>query len=106
MKADIFDAYVDAICENFQMSKRELFKKTKQRAIVTARQALYYVCMKRNMRIVEIQTMMKKHGLNFPHTTILHGFRAMSERMEHDQDYQSIINQIQTHGASQEEERV
>jgi len=107
MKAHIFNTYVGVICDTFQISKKELFRKTKARANVTARQSLYYICFERPMRVVEIQTMMRKNGLEVPHTTILHGINAMRKRMTLDKDYQSIINQIQTtHGASQEEERV
>ena len=90
MKEELFNQYTQKVMNTFGLSKEELFRKTKKRHIVDARQMLWYVCRQRPMRVVQIQEYMSNSGYNTAHSVILHGINVMSEKVEDDQDYAEL----------------
>ena len=96
MKTEIFKEYTDKILKAFDITRDEMFSKSKRRELVDARQMLYYACSKRPMRVVYIQKYMKESGYDVGHTTILHGIKEMGKRVESDKDYARLFNQIKS----------
>lgn len=94
MKANIFNQYVEQVCELFNIDKESLFTKNKRRDIVDARQMLYYLCHKRPMRVVYIQEYMTENGYPIAHSSIIHGINVVKDRLAHDTDYISVLNQM------------
>ena len=95
MKANIFNQYVQEVCNLFDIDEVSLFTKTKRRDIVDARQMLYYLCYKRPMRVVYIQEYMGEKGYPINHSSIIHGINVVSNRLKSDGDYVSVVNQLQ-----------
>lgn len=95
MKANIFNQYVQEVCNLFAIDEVSLFTKTKRRDIVDARQMLYYLCYKRPMRVVYIQEYMAEKGYPINHSSIIHGINVVSNRLKSDGDYVSVVNQLQ-----------
>lgn len=94
MKAKIFNQYATKVAKLFDISEEELFTKSKRRDIVDARQLLYYACHKRPMPIVYIQAYLIKRGYKIGHTSILHGIKAVDNRIANDSDYKDILQKI------------
>jgi chromosomal replication initiation ATPase DnaA len=94
MKEDIFNQYVEKILDLFNISREDLFLKSKKRHLVDARQLLYFLCYERQMRMTYIQSFLLKNGCDAPHTSIIHGIKVTRARVEEDKDYQSIIKDI------------
>lgn len=95
MKQEIFNQYVDRVCELFSIDKKELFTKNKQRDIVDARHLLYYLCFKRPMRIGYIEKFMRNEGYQINHPSIIHGIKVVEQTAENDADYTSAIKDIE-----------
>ena len=94
MKREIFEAYVDAICQRFKITRKEFFTKNKQRDLVEARYMLFYLCKKRPMRICNIEEYMGEHKYSITHPNIIRGIRSMAHKIESDQDYANILHEI------------
>lgn len=95
MKVDVFNQYVDKVTGLFNIETKDLFSKTKKREIVDARQLLYYLCYKRPMRLTYIQKYMAENGFILHHTSLLKGIRNVEERLRDDEDYVSIIRELE-----------
>ena len=93
MKKKIFDSYAEAVAKNFSLSLHELFRKTKKRDIVDARQMLYFLCMERPMRISSIVRFLNEYGYDVGYSTIYNGYNRAIKNLE-DEDYSSIVNQV------------
>lgn len=96
MKEELFNQYTQKVMSTFGLSKEELFRKTKKRHIVDARQMLWYVCNRRPMRVIQIREYMSNNGYSTAHSVILHGINVMSEKIEDDQDYADIYSTLCT----------
>lgn len=94
MKQDVFNQYADKIVGMFDITKEELFSKTKRREIVDARHFLYYLCHKRPMSITYIQKYMSSNGYDVHHSSIVHGINSVSSRMKDDIDYMQIAKEL------------
>jgi hypothetical protein len=62
MKHDVFNQYVERVTDLFAITKEDFFSKNKKRAIVDARQLVYYLCAKRPMQITYIEKYMNEGG--------------------------------------------
>ena len=93
MKKKIFDSYAEAVAKHFSLSPHELFRKTKKRDIVDARQMLYFLCMERPMRISSIVRFLNEYGYDVGYSTIYNGYNRAIKNLE-DEDYSSIVNQV------------
>jgi chromosomal replication initiation ATPase DnaA len=94
MKLNIFNQYVDIVCDIYSISKEELFKKEKTRNISEARYLLYYLCIKRPMKLINIQEFMAKNGYVISHSPVLHGIKSIENKIRKDKDYKDTIKQI------------
>lgn len=94
MKANLFNRYVDEVCSLFDISRQELFSKSKQQNFVDARHMLYYLCYSSPMRIRYIQEYMSKNGYSIGHSTIIYSVRVVKELIAEDADYAILISNI------------
>jgi chromosomal replication initiation ATPase DnaA len=94
MKQDVFNQYADKIVGMFDITKEELFSKSKKREIVDARHLLYYLCYKRPMTISYIQKYMSTNGYDIQHSSIIHGINSVSLRVRDDADYMQIAKEL------------
>lgn len=95
MKKDIFNQYVSKVCNLFDIEPDDLIKKTKHRTIVDARQLLYFLCDKRQIKIIYIEKWMNEAGFKTGHSTIIHGIKRVKDRIKGDNDYVSIVKDIE-----------
>ena len=95
MKNDIFNQYVDRIVELFEISKEELFSKSKRRDIVDARYLLYYLCHKRPMTLSYIQKFMNANGYEIKHSSVIHGINTTIEKVKNDSDYSHVVKDME-----------
>ena len=95
MKNDIFTQYVDRIVELFEISREELFSKSKRRDIVDARYLLYYLCHKRPMTLSYIQKFMKANGYEIQHSSVIHGINTTMEKVKNDSDYSQVVKDME-----------
>ena len=94
MKEDIFNQYVEKILDLFNISRKDLFLKSKKRSVVDARHLLYFLCYERQIRMISIQDFLSKNGYDVPYTSIIHGIKIAKSKITEDKDYQSIIKDI------------
>jgi chromosomal replication initiation ATPase DnaA len=94
MQSEKLDKFVSAIRKEFGMTNDEIFRRTKKRANVDARQVLFYVCDKHHIPITYIQTYMRGKGLDMMHSTIIHGRRAVEERMKWDEYLKDFVESL------------
>lgn len=95
MKSDVFYQYVERVTDLFNISKEDLFSKSKKREFVDARHLVYYLCSKRPMQIMYIQKYMKENGYEIQHSSVIHGIASIEGRIKDDNDYVSIIKEIE-----------
>lgn len=95
MKQDIFNKYVERICNRYDITPEQLFTKTKKAHIVDARHLLYYVCINRPMRLINIQEFMGKNGYNINNSSLLYGINTIKDKMSNDKDYTKVIKEIE-----------
>jgi chromosomal replication initiation ATPase DnaA len=95
MKQDVFNQYVERVVDLFGITKEDFFSKNKKRAIVDARQLVYYLCAKRPMQITYIERYMNEGGYNIAHPSIIHGISAVEKRIAEDKDYVSVVKEVE-----------
>jgi len=95
MKHDVFTQYANKVADLFEISKKQLFSKSKKRAIVDARHLLYYLCYKRPMKINYIQKYMVESGYTIQHSSIIHGIGVMEEKLKVDNDYVEVVKSLE-----------
>lgn len=95
MKNDIFNQYVERIIQLFEISREELFTKSKKKEAVDARYLLYYLCYKRPMTLSYIQKFMNANGYAIQHSSVIYGIKATAKRVRNDSDYSQVAKQIQ-----------
>jgi|TARA_B110000908_G_scaffold158863_1_gene200467 hypothetical protein len=94
MKQKLFKEYTKSVCKSVNIDAKTLFTKTKRRDVVDARFLLYYICFERPMRIRDIQEYMKHEGYDTNHSGIIKGIDIMKNRINSDQDYKNVYNEI------------
>ena len=95
MKEDIFNQYVERVINLFGITKKDFFLKSRKRNLVDARYLVYYLCSERPIQATYIRNFMDNNGYQTDHTLILHGIKVTREKIKEDQDYQSIIKEIE-----------
>ena len=95
MKVDIFNQYVERICDLFGIQRDEIFSKSKRRQLVDARYLLYYLCFKRPMTVSYIQKFVLDSGYITQHTTIIYGISTVEKIIKDDPDYLQVVKDIQ-----------
>jgi chromosomal replication initiation ATPase DnaA len=95
MKREIYNKYKIEIVRMFRLKDGEILSKTKRRDIVDARNMLYYLCATRPMRVRDIQEYIKEDGHSIGHSSIVQGIKSMSNKVDNDKDYISIVKRIE-----------
>lgn len=95
MKKQIFNQYLEAICNLFSLCKEDIMSNSKRADISEARQLLYYLCHIRPMKFSEIQKYMTEEGYDPKHTPIIRGAKSVAKKVETDIDYKTIVERIQ-----------
>ena len=95
MKEDIFNQYVERVTDLFKIGKEELFSKSKNQKLVDARHLLYYLCIKRPMKLMYIEKYMNDSGYAIKHSTICHGIASVERKVSEDKDYLTIVKDIE-----------
>lgn len=94
MKKEVFTALMDVVATRFDLSPSQMLTKTKSRTIVDARQILWWVAKKRNIRVVAQQEYLKDMGFDVTHSTIIHGIKQAQKLIDADPDYKKLINDV------------
>jgi len=94
MKQDVFNQYVNRVCDLFSIEDKLLFEKNKRKDAVDSRHLLYYLCAKRPMRLVYIQEYMAERGYIISHSSITYGIRKTAKIVKKDKDYQLVVKTI------------
>ena len=96
MKVELFSRYIDSVQARFGLSNSQMFgKKKQQREYVDARQMLYLLCERSNIRVSYIKRYMEEVGHKVTHTTIIHGIRRAKQVMKEDNGYATIVSNIE-----------
>lgn len=91
---ELFDQYVNKVCEVYYIKPEELFRKTKRRDVSEARHLLYYLCYQRGIRPTTIQRLMDGRGYVCDHRPICYGISSVAKRVVNDGDLRYISDVI------------
>lgn len=94
MKREVFNRYVDSVCEELKVAREELFNKNKSTRVSNARHILFYLCVNRPMRVALVQEYMKEKGYDTNHRTITYGVNKIKEARKKDQDLRALIIKV------------
>lgn len=95
MKHEVFNQYVDRVATIFNITREDVFSKSKKRTYVDARHLIFYLCAKRPMQITYIQKYMNEAGFEIKHPSIIHGISCVEKRIAEDKDYVSVIKEVE-----------
>lgn len=95
MKEDVFNQYVERVIDLFSIKKKEFFSKSKKRNLVDARHLVYFLCSVRSIQVIYIKKFMENNNHEIFRTSITHGIKSVSKKVEEDKDYKDIINDIE-----------
>ena len=94
MKHQIFNIYVQKVCDIFSIEEELLFEKIKRQDVVDARHLLYYLCSQRFMKVVYIMEYMAEKGYVIGNSSVQYGINAVKKRAKKDADYKTFIKEI------------
>jgi hypothetical protein len=94
MKREIFNQYLNKVLELFGIVEYDLFKVSKCRETVDARQLLYYLCHIRQIDNKYIQKYLQENGFNIYTSNISRGISNVKERIKKDKDYVIVVNRL------------
>ena len=95
MKKNIFNKYVDKVCETYDMKKEDLFTKDKRTDFAGARHLLYYLSIESPMQIAQLRRYMKDNGYDISHSSIYHGYNKVTDLVKDDKQISKIVKNIQ-----------
>lgn len=95
MKKEIFLQYVNAVIDIWDVDRDEFFSGSKKKDVVEARQMMYYLCSKRNMRLTNIQKFMAEEGYDPNHGSIHRGIKSITKKINSDPDYKVVTERIE-----------
>lgn len=87
MKRGIFNRYVDYICQEMNVSKKELFSKNRTSRVSTARFLLYSICYQRPMTIIQIVDLMGENGYEIARSAVEYGIKKYENTGDVDIDW-------------------
>lgn len=86
-----FDMIVEATAEAFSLNPDAIFTKNRTREVADARQVVMYLCGLHT----SLSTPAIGRRLNRKHTTVLHGQRAVADRMPHEPELVTAVKKIE-----------
>jgi chromosomal replication initiation ATPase DnaA len=95
MKEEVFNQYVERVCSLFNISNEEFFSKSRKRNFVDARHLVFFLCSRRNILVVSVKKFMENNNHEIFRTSITHGIKNISKKVEEDRDYKVIVNDIE-----------
>lgn len=95
MKSEVFNQYVERVTDLFDITKEQLFSKSREQILVDARYLLYYLCYNRPMQVMYIEKYVNENGYSIKHSSIISGIKSVERRVAEDKDYLSIIKEIE-----------
>jgi len=95
MKEDVFNQYVERVSQLFNITNEEFFSKSKKRNLVDARHLVYFLCSIRSIQVTYIKKFMENNSHEIFRTSITHGIKSVSKKVEEDKDYKDIVNDIE-----------
>lgn len=97
MNEHIFQSYIDNITQYYGISQEYIFSDGKQYSKTEPRQLFFYLCHKKGIPVVSVQSFIKKqNNFDMHHSNILRGINKMREKIESDTDYISLIKRLET----------
>jgi len=94
IKRKIFEKYVGMVEHALEISKEEIFTKTRKRENVEARDLLFYLCSRRNMRGNFILARCKENGLELDDSQVSRGKNKIEGLRHSDPDWKELINKL------------
>ena len=79
MKRGIFNKYVNYVCSELGISKKELFSRSRAEKLSRARFLLYSVCYQRPMSIIQIVDLMSENGYSITRQNVEYGISKINE---------------------------
>ena len=95
MKEDVFNQYVERVSQLFSITNEDFFSKSKKRNLVDARHLVYFLCLRGNIKVISIKNFMENNNHEIFRTSITHGIKSVSKKVEEDRDYKDIVNEIE-----------
>ena len=86
MKNEIFNSYVDFICRELNVRRKQLFRKNRTARISTARFLLYALCYHRPMTIGQIVDLMADNGHKIARQGVEYGIQKLNSSVDVDVD--------------------
>lgn len=93
-KKHIFNQYVNKVLETYELDEESLFEKNSKRRVSEPRHMLYYLCYKRNMKLITIQELLEDRGYITKHQPIKHGVNVIAKKIKEDQDYKVLFDRL------------
>jgi|TARA_R110000796_G_scaffold136186_2_gene252230 hypothetical protein len=90
MKNRIFNLYVNFICDECGITRKQFFTKSGKTMYSTPRFMLYYICNERPIRMTEIKRLMESYKFKVERANIEYGINKISKSK--DKDVWRIIN--------------
>lgn len=86
-----FKSNLESVLKQFGLTEPELFRRTKQRLNVDARQVLFLMCRRDGIPICYIQDYLEQMGYNVTHSTIIHGINRAESTISCDRTIRKMI---------------
>jgi chromosomal replication initiation ATPase DnaA len=94
MKSKVFKQISSKVMEAFDLDV-ETMSSDRRRSSVEARQMLYYIARRRNIRLVDIQDLMNDvFGVRPSHTSVIHGIKTTEKKVREDNDFHVVASRI------------
>lgn len=87
-----FDMIVEATADFYNLNPDVIFSKSRVRDVADARQIIMYLSQK----LTTLSSSAIGHKLNRSHTTVLHGIKAVEDRINFTKDLQDTVSAIET----------
>ena len=95
MNEHIFQSYIDNITQYYGVNQSYIFNEGKERSRTEPRQMFFYLCHKKGIPIVSVQSFLEKNNFWLHHATILQGVKKMENVYGQDEDYSSLIKRME-----------
>ncbi len=88
---DIFDEIVADVCKTTRTHPDELFNKTKDNHVTSARYLIYYLAKINSYRLSSIVRCMKAMGFETTNSTIIYGIKETEKKIKQDPDLAKYV---------------
>ena len=97
MNEHIFQSYIDNITQCYGINQSYIFSKGKDISKIEHRQLFFYLCHKKGIPAIAIQSFIKKNNnFDIDLSNVARGIKKMQNKIDGDQDYLVIIKRLET----------